>query len=275
MHIHSYDQGAFLRPIIEVAGVRAAKTASAHFQETYQAFTTYSIVKAVVSGSPTSVDNWLTQDKEHKFIAGIAMDEPTDYGMDSVRFEQLVKDKKILVFGEIGAYYGGSTLNHPGWQPYLRICQRYDIPVAIHLGGGPPQSTYSWAPKARLQLSDPFLIEDVLVRYPKLRIYMMHSGEVWYEHALRLMAFYPQLYSDLGALLWVEPLTKHYASEFLKLAKEGGYLKRVMFGSDQMRWPGGIGKSVDYLKSLPFLSQEDKADLFYNNAARFLKLKNQ
>ena len=52
----------------------------------------------------------------------------------------------------------------------------------------------------------PFLIEDVLVKYPKLRIYIMHAGEVYHENALRLMAYYPQLYCDLGYLLWVTPL---------------------------------------------------------------------
>ncbi|MBO0952919.1 hypothetical protein [Fibrella forsythiae] len=71
------------------------------------------------------------------------MDDPADYDMDSARFEELIREKKIEVFGEIGAYYTGITLNAPGWQPYLRICEKYDIPVAVHVGGGPPESTYS------------------------------------------------------------------------------------------------------------------------------------
>jgi hypothetical protein len=46
-----------------------------------------------------------------------------------------------------------------------------------------------------------------------------------------------------------------------------------MFGSDQMRWPYAIEKSIHFLNSLPFLTQKDKEDIFYNNAAKFLKLK--
>jgi predicted TIM-barrel fold metal-dependent hydrolase len=118
------------------------------------------------------------------------------------------------------------------------------------------------------------LIEDVLVQYPKLRIYMMHAGgEDWPEHAIRLMAYYPQLYTDLAVLLWVEPNTQRYVKEFLRNAKEAGYMDRIMFGSDQMIWPYAIEKSILFLNSLTFLTRQDKEDIFYNNAARFLKLK--
>jgi len=140
-------------------------------------------------------------DTDNRMICGIAIEDPGDDGLDSIKFEKLIKQGKIEIFGEIGAYYGGTTLSDSVWQPYLRICERYDVPVAVHTGGGDPGGTYSWSPKARLKLSDPYLIEDVLVKYPKLRIYLMHSGEDWHEHALRLMAYYPQLYSDIGAML--------------------------------------------------------------------------
>ncbi|MDO7845907.1 amidohydrolase family protein [Hymenobacter sp. M29] len=87
-----------------------------------------------------------------------------------------------------------------------------------------------------------------------------------------MMQMYPQVYTDLGAILWVSPLTQHYATEFLKLAKADGSLSRVMFGSDQMRWPGAIPKSIQFLNSLAFLSKKDKEDILYNNAARFLRI---
>jgi predicted TIM-barrel fold metal-dependent hydrolase len=88
------------------------------------------------------------------------------------------------------------------------------------------------------------------------------------------MQMYPQLYSDLSALLWVSPLNQHYAVEFLKLAKADGSLNRVMFGTDQMVWPGAIEKSIQFLNSLDFLTKKDKQNILYNNAARFLQLKN-
>jgi predicted TIM-barrel fold metal-dependent hydrolase len=275
MHIHSYAQSHLDKgkPYIDFYGVNGEANAQKLMTETFEAFKKYNIVKAMVSGSPESVETWSANDKDKRVIKGIAIDAPNDFGLDSNKFEQMVKTGKIEVFGEIGTYYSGTTLSDSVWQPYLRICEKYDIPVAVHTGGGDPGGTYSWSPKARLKYGDPYLIEDVLVKYPKLRIYIMHSGEDWHEHALRLMAYYPQLYSDIGALLWVEPLTQRYVTDFLRNAKQAGYLNRVMFGSDQMKWAYAIGKSVDFLNSLDFLTQKEKGDIFYNNAARFLRLK--
>ena len=277
MHIHSYTESDFggREPATDHYGNKGAVNAAAHLSATFAAFKKFNIVKAVVSGNPESVENWAAKDSGHIVIKGILMFAPGDYGIDSIKFEQMIKDKKIEVFGEVAPYYSGTTLSDAAWQPYLRICEKYDIPVAVHTGGGDPGGTYSWSPKARLKLGDPYLIEDVLVNYPKLRVYLMHGGgEEWHEHALRLMAYYPQLYTDVAVMLWVEPNTQRTIKDFLRNAKEAGYLNRVMFGSDQMIWPYAIEKSVNFLNSLSFLTRKDKEDIFYNNAARFLKLKN-
>lgn len=276
MHVHSYTASDFgeREPASDHYGKKGSANAESHRTETFAAFKKWNIVKAMVSGNPESVEHWAAKDSNDLVIRGILIFSPNDYGLDSIKFEQMVKEKKIEVFGEIGAYYSGTTLSDAIWQPYLRICEKYDIPVAVHTGGGDPGGTNSWSPKARLALGDPYLIEDVLVRYPKLRIYMMHAGgEDWPEHCIRLMAYYPHLYTDLAVMLWVEPNTQRYITEFLKNAKHAGYLNRVMFGSDQMTWPYAIEKSIMFLNSLKFLTKQDREDIFYNNAAKFLRLK--
>ena len=275
MHIHSYTDSDFgeREPATDHYGIKGSKNAEVHRAATFAAFKKFNIVKAVVSGNPQSVENWAVKDSNHIVIRGILMFTPNDYGMDTAKFEQMIKDKQIEVFGETAPYCGGTTLSDSIWQPYLRICEKYDIPVAVHTGGGDPGGTYSWSPKARLKLADPYLIEDVLVKYPKLRIYMMHAGgEDWPEHAIRLMAYYPQLYTDLAVMLWVEPNTQRYIKEFLQNIKEARYLDRVMFGSDQMIWPYAIEKSIRFLNSLTFLTKKDKEDILYNNAVKFLRL---
>ncbi len=276
MHIHSYtesDFGVREPSATDHYGVKGSANAEQHRLETFAAFERFNIVKAAVSGNPESVRIWKEKDKDNRVIKGILSISPDDYDIDIERFEQMINAGEIEIFGELGPYYGGTTLSDPIWQPYLEICEKYDIPVAVHTGGGDPGGTYSWSPKARLALGDPYLIEDVLVKYPKLRVYLMHAGgEDWPEHAIRLMAYYPQLYTDIAVLLWVEPNTQRYVTDFLKNIKHAGYLDRVMFGSDQMIWPYAIEKSIDFLNSLDFLTEEDKEGIFYGNAARFLKL---
>src|SRR6188768_3477130 len=126
MHVHSYTNSDFgeREPASDHYGKKGSPNAEAHRLETFAAFKKWNIVKAMVSGNPESVANWAAKDSSHRMIRGILIFSPDDYGMDSVKFEQMVKDKKIEVFGEIGAYYRGTTLSDSIWQPYLRICEK-------------------------------------------------------------------------------------------------------------------------------------------------------
>ncbi len=266
MHVHALAGGATK----DSYGNSACENADVLFRETYKRLREYNIVKAVVSGPLDLVEMWKSKDEDNRVIRGIMWFEPE---MDPVRFENLVKTGDIELFGELVPLAAGGTLSDPEWRPYLKICEQHDIPVAIHTGAGPSAATQPWAQKARQGLGNPYLIEDVLLRYPKLRIYMCHSGQAWHEHTLALMESYPNLYTDLGAVLWYSPLVKIYAVNFLKNAKKAGYLNRVMFGSDQILWPRAIEMSIEYLNSLEFLTEKDKRDILYNNAAKFLKLK--
>jgi predicted TIM-barrel fold metal-dependent hydrolase len=60
--------------------------------------------------------------------------------------------------------------------------------------------------------------------------------------------------------------------DYLKALVRAGLGKRLMFGSDQMVWPEKIGTAVEAIEQAPFLTEEQKRDIFYNNAARFLRL---
>jgi uncharacterized protein len=48
-----------------------------------------------------------------------------------------------------------------------------------------------------------------------------------------------------------------------------------MFGSDQMVWPEAIGMAIEGIQSANFLTEEQKRDIFYNNAVRFFRLDKQ
>ncbi len=100
----------------------------------------------------------------------------------------------------------------------------------------------------------------------------MHMGDVWQESTLAILHMYPQVNVDVGALVWgAIPREQFYAN--LHGLIRAGFSKRIMFGSDQMVWPELIGQAIEAIESAPFLSAEQKHDIFYNNAARFLGLR--
>ncbi|MDA0985727.1 MAG: amidohydrolase family protein [Bacteroidetes bacterium] len=265
MHLHDYtEQTYFTAPAPD--GIMSPKDYQAYRNELLKVLKKYNVLKAVVStiGGPNKLDS------DGILIPGYYTNSPPK---DTIAFKELIESGKLKIFGEIGAVYNGFTLSDAKFEPFLKICERYDIPVAVHTGGGPIDLTYKCCPNFRIKLGDPYTIEDVLAKFPKLRIYMMHAGEVFYENALRLMLQYSQLYTDLGVVLWVHEHTMDYAEQFLRKAKKYGLVDRVMFGSDQMVWPHAIEKSINQLNSYDFLTEEDKKKIFYDNAVKFLKLK--
>jgi predicted TIM-barrel fold metal-dependent hydrolase len=78
------------------------------------------------------------------------------------------------------------------------------------------------------------------------------------------------VYVDVGSIVYTEPRPAFY--RFLQEIVEAGYGDRVLFGSDQMIWPGIIEPSIAAIEDAPFLSPAQKRDILYNNAARFLRL---
>lgn len=272
MHVHVHWSEEDWPWGSEFAGLKSSANAEAYFEEAYGLFRKYNI-KAVVSSSLELVEKWKSQDEDNRIIPALLMLTPSQWDMNPERFESLVKSGRIKIFGELGPIYSGGTLSDSEWQPYLKICEQYDIPVAVHTGSGVPAVKNTFTERARQRLGDPYLIEDVIVEYPKLRIYLCHSGQEFHEHALMLMDFYPQVYSDLAALLDFSANMQRLCREFLVKAQQDGVLDRVMFGSDIFMTPKHLEIALEYLDSLEFLTKKEKRDILYNNAARFLRLK--
>jgi len=81
---------------------------------------------------------------------------------------------------------------------------------------------------------------------------------------------YPQVYADLGALDWLLPRAEFHA--YFGALMRAGFGKRLMFGTDQMYWPEGLGLAIEGVDSAPFLTPAEKRDIFYNNAVQFFRL---
>jgi predicted TIM-barrel fold metal-dependent hydrolase len=122
----------------------------------------------------------------------------------------------------------------------------------------------------RARLHSALTMEEVLVKHPHLRVYLAHAGYPMIDDLLALMYAHPQVYVDVGVIVFTQPRAAFY--RYLRRIVEAGFGKRVMFGSDQMVWPGVIERSVRVIEQAPFLTRNDKRDILYNNAARFLRL---
>ena len=80
----------------------------------------------------------------------------------------------------------------------------------------------------------------------------------------------PDLPGHGTTISWVLPRAAFY--DYLQTLVRAGLGKRMMFGSDQMRWPEKIGEAIEAIEQAPFLTEEQKRDILYHNAVRFLRL---
>lgn len=165
----------------------------------------------------------------------------------------------------MGTQLNGIPPNDPSLEPYFNLAEELDLPVLIHtLGIGP------YMPHFRSAAGSPLLLEDVLVKHPKLRLFVENAGYPYQDEMIAMMYQYPQLYADVSTITWVIPRTAFY--DYLKALIRAGVGKRLMYGSDQMVWPEKIDEAIEVINQAPFLTDEQKRDILYNNAIRFLRL---
>ncbi len=229
----------------------------------------YNITKAVTSGPLDAVYRWKSEEPK-RLIGGVYFDEATSLP-DVEQLRRQFMSGRLGVLGELVAQHVGLSLNDSLFDPYLTLAEELDIPVGVHTGLGPAGTPYTCCPKFRVTYGNPILLEEVLIRHPKLRLYMMHGGWPYLEETKAIMSVYPQVYADLATINWIIPREEFH--EYLRDLIRAGLGKRLMFGSDQMVWPEAIGMAIEGIESATFLSREQKRDIFYNNAARFLRLK--
>ena len=181
-----------------------------------------------------------------------------------------MKRGEVDILGELGLQYFGLEPDVPMMAHYYKIAEENGIPVCLHTGLGPPGGPHSFAPKFRTTLGKPTLFEPILVKHPNLKAFLAHAGFPYIQETIAMMYIYPELYADIGVLTWALPVEAFYST--LKHLMDAGFGRRIMFGSDQMMWPGAISIAVKTVEEAPFLSESEKRDILYNNAARFLEL---
>ena len=226
------------------------------------------VSKGVISGDDDLVAKWVER-YPNRFLA--AYNHWCDGKPETVaKFESEWKAGKWKAIGELGLPYGGHPLNDPACFPLFELAQRYDIPVFFHTGLDGPNPQGSFAPKFRLSLSDPLLLEEVAIRFPRLKIVIMHMGWPFFDHALFMLYAYENVYVDTATVSWI--LGKNLFNRMLEEAVETVGSDRILFGSDQMVWPQMITPAIESIRDARFLSDQDKQNILGDNARRLLKI---
>jgi predicted TIM-barrel fold metal-dependent hydrolase len=273
VHFHTRSAGDYGRtpPANPISGkIPNAGTNESILSSNLLLLKKYNVVRAICSGTLKRNSEYIQTDSS-RFLSSLEYpDHENNQLPDTTTFVRLFHEKKFMALGELGLQYEGQTLDDPQFAPYLSICERLGIPVAVHTGEAAPNTPFTCCPKFTIESGRPLRIEPVLKRYPKLKIQLMHMGFPFLEETKALLNVYPQVYVDLSAIDWLVPKEEFY--NYFRALITAGFEKRIMYGSDQMIWEDAIPISINRIENASFLTSKQKEDIFYNNAKRFFQL---
>ena len=236
------------------------------------AFDSYHLERAVASGDLAQVRALAALDSG-RVLAGVSYGPGIPLPSPDVLRDEF-RAGRIAVFGEVDAAWLGEPLDSPQLAPYWELSAAAQVPVAAFTGLAPagtstrPCCARYRATAARLQD-----VEEVIVRHPTLRMYLMQAGWPYRAETVALLQTYPELYAELGNVVGNPAIPREEFLDYLRALMRAGFGKRVMFGSglSAQEWGTKVGPMIDAIQAAPFLSEDERADIFYRNAERFLR----
>jgi hypothetical protein len=185
---------------------------------------------------------------------------------DTSWVEEQIKVKKIDFIGEVLTQYCGISSSDTSMFPYYALAEKYDLPVGIHTGSAGPNHG---SPNFKEEMGNPLLLKNMLDRFPKLRVWLMHGGAPFVNEFIEMMKTYPGLYADISVLNNPQIVSPEKFTSLMKLFIDAGFENRLMFGSDN----ANIKMTIAAVEQLSFLTSAQRDKIFYKNAETFFNKK--
>jgi uncharacterized protein len=166
---------------------------------------------------------------------------------------------------------------HPGYVPYYKLAEKYDLPVIVHTGD-------NWSWKAKVKYAHPLMMDEVAVDFPSVRFVLAHFGNPWLIDAAEVLFKNDKnVWADLSGLFvgnakqFQELLDEQGIPEsatglaFSDLKKAIAYVgdyKKFLYGSD---WP--LAPMASYRRLIEaVIPKKHHHDVFRKNAERVFKV---
>ena len=161
----------------------------------------------IAFGDAAVMRSWMAEVPEGRIIPAIGT-----RGITVDQFRDSLESGFYKAFAETGI----STPDE-----YFAVAEELNVPVGIHCGTGGNGSANIRNPEYRASSMDPFLLEDILARHPKLKVWAMHAGYPLAEHMIALMGANAYVYVDISGLIWSYPLDEvHF---YIKKLVQAGF----------------------------------------------------
>ncbi len=209
---------------------------------------------------------WYNAAPKGRIIPGIGIGN----GMTVQAFRDSLSNGFYKVMSEVAPQYQGMSPSDMSLDAYFAVAEELNMPVGIHMGTGGNGMANITQPKYRASMGNPLLLEDLLARHPKLKIWVQHAGYPMIDELIALMGANAYVYCDISGMIWSYPLDE--VNAYIKRIVQAGFEKRIMYGTDFMMWPKLFETSIGVIENAQYLSFDQKRDILFNNAVRFFRL---
>ncbi len=151
-----------------------------------------------------------------------------------------------------------------------------DLPIQIHTG-------YLASNRLRLDQTDPMLLNNLFIRYPRARFVLFHGGYPWTSQVTALAKMFPNVHLDL---VWLPQITKSKAMAALDEMLDTVPYNKLFWGGDCHYIEESVG-SLEVARDVvaatlaariargdlsESLAREIATAIFWENARRFFGL---
>jgi hypothetical protein len=255
VHIHGSEDASAQMVALKQAGVyKAALSTSWELQNSYRDKSKINLLYGLMFPCPNGKVPYSLQP-----CYGDGKDWPAVSWV-----ETQIKEGKINFLGEILSQYFGISSSDSLLFPYYALAEKYNLPVGIHTGGAGPNHG---SPNFKMELGNPEYLKKMLASFPKLKIWIMHSGDQYYKESIAIMHKYKNVYTDISVISNPDIVPPAQFKILIKSFFEAGLEDRLMFGTDN----GNVVKVIAAVEELDFLTNKQKDKIFYKNAEAFFK----
>jgi len=198
------------------------------------------------------------------FLAGsIRVTDEKNFDTQLKELENALVKKKII---GVKLYLGYEHFfaNDLRCDVIYKLCLKYNVPVIYHTGD-------TWKSKTALvRFTNPIYIDDVAVKFPKLKILISHMGNpCWTKETAEVIYKNKNVFTDFcGILSFFGKFAKDYDDSLKKEIRElvsfCGSPRKLLFGSDYDIYEQK--QYIDFLKEFKEFSKEDLDYIGYKNA---------
>lgn len=152
-------------------------------------------------------------------VIGFMSIDPTQEGwQEEMRFgREVLGLRGIKLMPMYAGFYPNDRVLDPLWS----YAQEHGLPVLLHTGT-------TFISQAPLDCTLPRHIDDVAIRFPKVRIIMAHLGHPYEGECIVVIRKHPHVYADISALHY-RPWQLYHS---LMLVQEYGVWDKILLGSD-------------------------------------------